>query len=269
MTDQVQTQDPVNEFGSKVDGQPANQVPMNEAGQQATLDAILAAVRGKAVDTPVNEGATAVTADEKVDDPLDTPAEFETGNKALDIAVASFIRSTGATDADIERAVRNALDYGDAKLVDRQYLTERFGDNAADAIALAEAVVEQQGIEKQRTVQAVYDLAGDKDKWDAALAVYKQHAPAGLQKALGLLFNSGDAASIKEAACLVLEYAKGSGVMPVTGQRQVAGSGTASEGLSAQEFQAAMSKLNQNSRTYVQDYERLMNMRRIGKQLGK
>jgi hypothetical protein len=269
MTDQVQTQDQVNEFGQKIDGQPNNQVPLNEGGQQATLDAILAAVRGKAVDTPA-EAATDPTPAAKTDDPLDTPAEFETGNKALDIAVSSFIRSTGATDADIERAVRNALDYGDAKLVDRQYLTERFGERAADAIALAEAVVEQQGIEKQRTVQAVYDLAGDKDKWDAALSVYKQHAPAGLQKALGLMFNSGDAASIKEAAGLVLEYAKGSGVMPVTGQRQVAGGGTAaSEGLSAQEFQAAMSKLNQGSRTYVQDYERLMNMRRIGKQLGK
>ena len=184
--------------------------------------------------------------------------------------MSSFVKSTGATDADIERACQNALAYGDPNLIDRAFLTERFKDRADDAIAIVEAVIEQHGIEKQRTVDAVYGLAGSKENWDAALSAYKQHAPAGLQKALGLMFNSGNAADVKEAAGLVLEYAKGSGT--ACGSLTLATldhNAAASEGLSASEFQAAMSKLNTNSRTYHADYDRLMNMRRIGKQLGK
>lgn len=269
-----QTQDPVNEFGSKVDGQPGVDIQLNETGAgQGTLEQILAAIRGKDIDAaPATKPATveeAALPTEKPDALPGSEGKFETGNKALDVAVSSFMRSTGASDTDIQRAVQNALEYGDPRLIDKAFIAERFKDRADDAIALAEAVVEQHGIEKQRTVDAVYELAGNKESWDAALATYKQHAPAGLQKALGLMFNSGDAADVKEAAKLVLEYAKGSGVVPVTGQRQVAGGGTAAaSGLSAADFQAAMSKLNPSSRTYNQDYERLMNMRRIGKQLG-
>lgn len=274
-----QTQDPVNEFGSKVDRQPGNAIPLNETGPaQGTLDQILAAIRGKDIDAaPAAKDPTAVAArdDTEADaKPAALPGteegKFETGNKALDVAVNSFMRSTGASDADIERACKNALAYGDPALIDKAFLAERFKDRADDAIALAEAVIEQAAVEKERTVNAVYELAGSKESWDSALAAYKQHAPAGLQKALGIMFNSGDAASVKEAAGLVLEFAKGSGVLTVTGQRQVAGGGAAaSEGLSASEFQAAMSKLNPNARSYHQDYERLMGMRRIGKQLGK
>lgn len=269
-----QTQDSVNEFGTKVASQ-GGEIPLNEAGPaQGTLEQILAAIRGKDVDAAPN------VVPPKVETPAEDPTKvealpgaddkFETGNKALDVAVSAFVRSTGATDADIQRACQNALDYGDPRLIDKVFLQERFKDRADDAIALAEAVIEQHGIEKQRTVSAVYDLAGSKENWDAALAVYKQHAPAGLQKALGMMFSSGEAASVKEAAALVLEYAKGSGVMTQGGQRQVAGGGpAASEGLSASEFQAAMSKLNPNSRTYHADYSRLMDMRRMGKSLGK
>lgn len=275
-----QTQDQVNEFGSKISPNADANVALNENGpDQGTLAQILAAIRGKDVETqpakvPATEDKGNLGVDDADEKPLPTADDedfkFETGNKALDVAVSSFLRSTGASDADIERACKSALEYGDPKLIDRAFIAEKFGDRAADAVALAEAVIEQAGVEKQRTVQAVYDLAGSKEQWDTALGVYKQHAPAGLQKALGIMFSSGDAASVKEAAGLVLEFAKGSGVLPVgAGQRQVAGGGTAaSEGLSAQEFKAALSKLNPNARTYHQDYERLLNMRRVGKQLG-
>jgi hypothetical protein len=270
MTDTVTNSGQViNEFGSKVDAAPAPD-GLNDQGKVTTLDDILAAVRGgKVVDKaadPVVEDAP----DDKTDPVKDATGEFNTGNKALDIAVGTFARSTGATDADFQRACQNALDYNDPALIDKAFLTERFKDRAEDALALAQAVIEQAGIEKQRLVDSVYALAGDEGKWKEALGVYKQHAPAGLQKALSMMFNSGDAASVKEAAQLVVDFAKGSGVLPATGGRLTAGSGFAdSAGLSATEFQAAVGKLNQSSRTYVADYNKLIEMRRIGKQLNK
>lgn len=270
MTDTTTAQT-VNEFGSKVD-QGAVDTGLNAQGKETTLDDILAAIRGKDIQKPADPVADAVAAGtpDPKDPVADVPGEFNTGNKALDVAVSTFVRSTGCTDADMQRACQNAIAYGDPALIDKEFIKERFKERAADAIAIAEAVIEQAGIEKQRQIDAVYALAGDEDKWKQALSVYKQHAPAGLQKALAMMFDSGDAASIKEAAQMVVDFAKGSGVIPMAPGRFTAGSGPAdSAGLSAAEFQAAMSKLNQSSRTYNADYNKLIEMRRIGKQLNK
>lgn len=270
MTDTTNPAQVVNEFGSKVDAVHAGD-GLNEQGKVTTLDDILAAVRGgktpeKAPDPVVDAAAGA----DKVDPVVDKAGDFNTGNKALDIAVSTFARSTGASSDDFQRACQNALDYGDADLIDKAFIKERFKDRADDALAIAEAVVEQVGIDKQRLISDVYTLAGDEAKWKESLGVYKQHAPAGLQKALSMMFNSGDPASVKEAAQLVVDFAKGSGVMPAAPGRFTAGSGFAdASGLSATEFQAAVGKLNQSSRTYSADYNKLIEMRRIGKQLNK
>lgn len=265
----------VNEFGSTViSGMPAD--TLNQQGESPTLADILAAVQKKHP-VPVETEAVPPIANAQVPaeaetDPL-KPAvsdEINTGNKALDVAVSSFIRSTGASDTDLQRAIKGAMEYGDPNLIDDAFLAERFKDRAGEARQIAEAVLEQSGIERQRVVDSVYSVAGDKGKWDASLAVYKQHAAPGLQKAIQLMFDSGDAASIKEAASLVVDYAKNSGVIPAIGERVTANSGVAeAAGLSAAELQAATGKLNQSSRTYRADYAKLIELRRIGRSLGK
>jgi hypothetical protein len=272
LTPNVQT----NEFGSTpVAGLP--DAGLNKQGQEPTLADILAAVQAKhpvpvAGDPAVPSAPNAQTPAESSTDPL-KPAvgdEINTGNKALDVAVSSFIRSTGATDADIQRATKNALEYSDAALIDEAFLKERFKDRWEEAKQIAEAVVEQSGIERQRLVDSVYATAGDKAAWDASLAVYKQHAQPGLQKAIQMMFDSGDAASIKEAAALVVDFAKNSGVIPSVAGRVVAGAGQVdSQGLSLGEFQSAMQKLNPSSRSYRADYNKLIELRRVGKSLGK
>lgn len=263
----------VNEFGSThVAGMPAPD--LNQQGKEPTLADILAAISAKdQVTTPAVPPAPNVqTPAEAVTDPLKPVAtdEINTGNKALDVAVSSFIRSTGASDADLQRATKNALEYNDPKLIDDEFLKERFKDRWEEAKQIAEAVLEQSGIERQRLVDSVYATAGDKAQWDASLAVYKQHAQPGLQKAIQMMFDSGDAASVKEAAALVVDFAKNSGVIPSVNGRVVAGVGSAdAAGLSAADMKAAMNKLNPSSRTYTQDYTKLIELRRIGKSLGK
>lgn len=274
MSDALTQNAQTNEFGTVLQtvGLPA--VDLNKQGQEPTLADILAAVQAKhPVPTAADPAVpTAQTPAEPAADPLKAAAseDINTGNKALDVAVSSFIRSTGATDTDLQRATKNALEYGDAALIDEEFLKERFKDRWEEAKQIAEAVVEQAGIERQKLVDAVYSTAGDKDQWDASLAVYKQHAQPGLQKAIQMMFDSGDAASVKEAAALVVDFAKNSGVIPSVGGRVVAGSGTAdTAGLSAKDFQSAIGKLNSSSRTYHQDYNKLIEMRRVGRSLGK
>lgn len=275
MSFDVQPAGTVNEFGTVV--QPGEEIP---GGQKTTtLDDILAAVRG--IQTPP-EARTDVVVKEgilpteekpalpKSTDPLVT-ADIDTGSKALDIAVRSFMNSTQATQADIERATAKAIEYGDAGLIDKAFLAERFGDRAGEAVAIAEAVLEQAAVKRDALVQSVYSAAGGKEGWDSALQLYKDHAPKGLQKAIQVMFDSGDNDTVNEAAKLVVEFANNSGlVVQGAGSRQVAGSGSMdSQGLSAAQLQAAMKQLNPGSRTYTKDYERLIELRRIGKQLGK
>lgn len=264
----TQVQATVNEFGTVV--QPGT-APVEAGAKVTTLDDILAAVRGTQV-PEVKQEATppAAVTEQKQGDPLDL-ASIDTGSKALDIAVRSFVTSTNATQADIERATAKAIEYGDAGLIDKAFIAERFGDRAAEAVSIAEAVVEQAATQREALVQSVYATAGGKEGWDKSLALYKEHAPAGLQKALQLMFDSGDSSTVNEAAKLVVEFANNSGlVVKGAGSRQVAGAGSQeSQGLTAQQFQQAMGKLNQSSRTYRDDYARLIELRRIGKQLGK
>lgn len=263
---------PVNEFGTTaVQGLPSPE--LNQQGKEPTLAEILEAIQKK---HPAPDGAPAVppapnaqTPAESTD-PLKPSDQINTGNKALDVAVGSFIRSTGASDGDLERATKLALEYGDTSMIDEAFLKERFKDRWEEAKQIAEAVVEQTGVERQKLVDAVYATAGNKESWDASLAVYKQHAQPGLQKAIQMMFDSGDAVSVKEAAALVVDFAKNSGVLPAVSGRVTAGAGTAdASGLSAADFQAAIGKLNQSSRSYTQDYKQLIEMRRIGKSLGK
>lgn len=276
MSDALTQNAQTNEFGTVLQtvGLPA--VDLNKQGQEPTLADILAAVQAKhpvptVADQAIPPAPNAQTPAEPADLLKAAASEdINTGNKALDVAVSSFIRSTGATDTDLQRATKNALEYGDAALIDEEFLKERFKDRWEEAKQIAEAVVEQTGIERQKLVDAVYSTAGDKAQWDASLAVYKQHAQPGLQKAIQMMFDSGDAASVKEAAALVVDFAKNSGVIPSVGGRVVAGSGTADAGgLSAKDFQSAIGKLNSSSRTYRQDYNKLIEMRRVGRSLGK
>jgi hypothetical protein len=263
-----------NEFGTvPVQGLPSAE--LNQQGKEPTLAEILDAIQKKhpaptVADPAVPTAPNVQTPAEAATDPLKADDKINTGNKALDVAVSSFIRSTGASDSDLERATKNALEYGDAALIDDAFLKERFKDRWEEAKQIAEAVVEQTGVERQKLVDAVYATAGDKAKWDASLAVYKQHAQPGLQKAIQMMFDSGDAVSVKEAAALVVDFAKNSGVIPSATGRVVAGTGPADAGgLSLSDFQSAMRQLNPSARSYNQDYSKLIELRRIGKQLGK
>lgn len=250
--------------------------PVEPQGNQV-LDQILAAIRegnskdaGDLIDSAAKPKVEPVAPTPV--DPVSTDGAYKpTGNAVLDVAVETFIAMTGATESDINRALQYAVEAGgDARLIDKAFLKERFGDNAERAQKLAEAVLQQNQTQAAGILQAVYDTAGGEDNFKTAAELFRTNAKPGMVKVVKQMLDSGDADTVKEAASLIVEFGKQSGALVKPGQRQVATSGfNAAAGISAEEFTQARQKLDQYSRTYHQDYARLMDLRRIGKQLGK
>lgn len=252
---------------TKVSGVP--DVPVQT--KAPTLDDILKAVQARNEDKPAEKPAPTDAPAPVEDKDKPAPASVKpTGNKALDIAVQSFIKVAGATEDDISRALEQAYAAGDARLIDRAFLKERFGENSDQAIALAEAVMEYEIDAGQKLLAEVHALGGGEEQFSKAVALFKEHAPQGMQNVIRQMLDSNDADTVKEAASLIVEYGKSSGGLVKGAQRRIGDAGIAeSQGLTYEQFTEARRKLNPMSRTHKQDLARLMELRRIGKQLGK
>lgn len=174
-------------------------------------------------------------------------------------------------EMDIQRAVGNALIYGDPNLVDLAYIKEVAGAKAEDATALAKAFVESCVVAAERAVANVIDTAGGKANWQAATAAFNKLAPAHMKTVVKTLMNSGDPESIKHATSTVVEFAKQSGAMPQPGALVKSGAAApaTSSALSKEEFQAELRKLNPTSRNFNEARNELFQRRQLGKKLGK
>ncbi len=199
------------------------------------------------------------------------PEVRPTGNKALDIAVSAFVSATGTTEEDISKAMEAAYEAGDVKYIDREYLKTRFGDKAEQAIALAEAVFEADIKAQQDLLDSVYTAAGGKEQFDACVAVFRDHAKPAMVAVVRKMLDSGDPAAVRDAASLISEFGKQSGAfVEREGSRQIAAAGVVPEqGLSADEFRTARQQLNPMARSYRADMDKLIELRRLGKTLGK
>lgn len=251
-----------------------------DIAQGSKLDQILELVRqgkgaeaGKVVDAAAEERAAAKdpAKPEEGAEKGDTPELRQTGNKALDIAVSAFVSATGTTEEDISKAMEAAYEAGDVKYIDKEYLKTRFGDKADQAIALAEAVFEADNKAQQDLLDSVYSTAGGKEQFDACSALFREHAKPGMRAVVKSMLDSGNPDAVREAASLIAEFGKQSGALvEKDGTRQIASAGVVpGQGLSAQEFHAARQQLNPMSRSHSADLEKLIALRRLGKQLGK
>ena len=246
--------------------------------QGSKLDQILELVRqgkgaeaGKVVDAAAEERAAGKEPPKPEEGKPDEPELRPTGNKALDIAVSAFVSATGTSEEDISKAMEAAYEAGDAKYIDKEFLKSRFGDKADQAIALAEAVFEADSQAQKDLLDSVYSTAGGKEQFDACSALFREHAKPAMRAVVKNMLDSGDPEAVREAASLIAEFGKQSGAMvEKDGSRQIAAAGVVpGQGLSAQDFQAARQQLNPMSRSYRDDLAKLIDMRRLGKQLGK
>lgn len=200
--------------------------------------------------------------------------DVNTGNKALDVAISTFASVTGATQADFDRAVANAIEYDNPSLIDKAFIKERFGKHADQALALAEAAVAENVQYTQRIKTEVHTLAGSEQQWNNAVSVFNSSATETIKQAVKALMDQGN---IKGGAELLLQTVQGSGLLPNVNPSLNGGSaaGGVAGALTSAQFQQELSALRKEAgnRSFetgplAQKYNQLITRRQAGKQLG-
>lgn len=209
----------------------------------------------------------------------EVPGKPETGPlndlNAYDIA-DPVIRSmalalqTGVKGLDVDRALGVALERGDPSLIDRAYLVEKFGADAQHRITLAEGIIAAVNAKATEAASAVYALAGGKESWRACSAAFNNGAPQALKAVVVNMLNSGDTGQVSAASQLVVEFAKGQGIVPNSNPLVSAGATVpAGQALSKAQFQAELFKLDKDSADFAEQQSALFARRALGRKLGK
>jgi hypothetical protein len=177
--------------------------------------------------------------------------------------------AASGTGIDLDRAIGKALVYGDAALIDTAYLTEKGGAQAANLALMAKAIVGRVVDQAAAGEQAAFAAAGGKAQWQAAAGVFDQKAPAHTKLVVKSMLDSGNPELIAAASKTIVEFASGSGFVPVAPHLQAPTSGGGGvQALDKNGFQAELRKLNPNSPSFTQDRETLFVRRHMGKKLG-
>lgn len=184
-------------------------------------------------------------------------------------STASILLAT-APDLDLDRALANALKFGQPDLIDVAYLKEKGGANADNLITIAKSLVTQVANAADANEKAVYALAGGQAGWDTAVAAFNQFADPAQRKMIADLMDSGKKQFVEYAAQTVVAFSKQTGAIPFTGQQVQTGQASvaASQGLSKAQFQAELAKLNRNAPDYAEQSNALLGRRQLGKQIG-
>lgn len=176
-----------------------------------------------------------------------------------------------APEVDLARAVGNAIDRGDATLVDEAYLRDKGGANAEKLIAIAKGLINHINTAVTTVVTDVHRMAGGEQQFNNAVAVFNDKAPKYLREFVAQSFDSHNPDRIRSATESILEFVKGQGVIPVAPQGHVrAGGGTPDTaiGLSRDAYIAERAKLNRNDRDFADKERELTARRQIGKNQG-
>lgn len=183
-------------------------------------------------------------------------------------SMAQAFKALG-TGLDFDRVFSKALSTGNSEMLDIAYLREKAGANAEGLIGLAQSIVRVVEQKAAENTGEVHKLAGGEANWNAAAAAFNKAAPQAFKLAVAQMFDSGKTASIKAAAELVVQFAKGQGFVPTPATLlNSTAAGTTGQGLSKEDFQAELRKLNPNDRNYIANRESLFARRRIGTQIG-
>lgn len=174
-------------------------------------------------------------------------------------------------DIDLNRVLGNALALGNPALVDTAYLAEKGGSNAAQLAEIARGIVLAVNAKGAEITNEVYASVGGEANWGACVSAFNQTAPQELRVTISQMLDSKNPEFIRAGAKIVAEFGKTSGHVPQqTGNllsvRNVAAG--AAQGLSKQQFQAELIKLNQNSAGYEEARGDLYMRRTLGKRSG-
>lgn len=182
-------------------------------------------------------------------------------------SMATMFKSS-VPDMDLDRALANAISYGDPNLIDIAYITDKAGQNAPHLINLAAGIVNTINAQSEAMEQSVYQEVGGRQVWDASVAVFNRSASPEIKATVATMLDSGKANLIKAGAKMVAEFGKSSGMIPKDGFRfDPVSAPYATQGLNKTQFQQEILKLDSNDPDYGDKYNALIQRRAVGKRL--
>lgn len=246
----------------------ANAGPAPTTGfTQADIDAAVAAALAGKAPAPAPAPAAPVALSPAA--AISTPQELSTATDPVLTSMTALL-TTSAVGLDLTRAIGNALTHGNAALIDKAYIAEKGGAQAAHLIAIAEGIVARVEAQATEGAAAVHSIAGGEQNWNTAAALFNATAPAHQKLVIKQLLDSGNRESINAAAQTVIDFATASGKLPQAPGLIQAGAagGGAAQGLSKLDFQAELRKLNAQAPGFEQARADLFTRRSLGKQIG-
>ncbi len=254
-------QDPQNGLGNMAPPQQPQQPPQPVAQpqpQQAapavdpTLLALLAGLtQGNQAPAAAAPAPTAPTA----------PAPQAPG---LEGALRGMLAASGV---DADRALKNALEYGNADLIDFNHIREKGGANAAQLEAVARGLVEQSIASERAQLSTIHARAGGEANFNAAAQAFNQSANPQLKMIVKALTDSGNDEQVLAGIDLMLQFSKGATVTPA-GLVQAGSGATIAAGLSREDFQGELQKLDRSDYHYETKRQELFARRAFGKSQG-
>ena len=180
------------------------------------------------------------------------------------------VLQTAGKDLDLDRVLGKALAFGDPALVDLAYLRDAGGPQAAQLAEIAKGIVQAVNAKADAVVSEVYASVGGEGVWHSSVAAFNQSAPHELKVTVSQMLDSTNENFIKAGAKIVAEFGRHSGRIPQQGAPLLnsASAGVQGQGLTREQFQAELRKIDSNSPGFEQAREALFARRALGKRSG-
>ena len=247
---------------------PQNQQPADLSNVVALLQAALAGQQAPAQQAPVQQPA----ADAVRPNWMQSSANEFDVNQINDPIIKSMatVLQTAGKDLDLDRVLGKALSFGDPALVDVAYLRDAGGPQAAQLAEIAKGIVQAVNAKAEAVTNEVYASVGGEAVWHSSVAAFNQSAPHELKVTVAQMLDSTNENFIKAGAKIVAEFGRNSGLIPQQGTPLLnsAPAGVQGHGLTREQFQAELRKIDQNAPGFEQAREALFARRALGKRSG-
>ena len=250
--------------------QPAPQVhqPADLTNVVAMLQAALAGQQAPAQQAPAQQPA----ADAVRPNWMQSSANEFDVNQINDPIIKSMatVLQTAGKDLDLDRVLGKALSFGDPALVDVAYLRDAGGPQAAQLAEIAKGIVQAVNAKAEAVTNEVYNSVGGEAVWHSSVAAFNQSAPHELKVTVAQMLDSTNENFIKAGAKIVAEFGRSSGLIPQQGAPLLnsASAGVQGQGLTREQFQSELRKIDQTSPGFEQAREALFARRALGKRSG-
>ena len=247
---------------------PQGQQPADLTNVVALLQAALAGQQAPAQQAPAQQPAVDAVRPNWMQSSAN---EFDV-NQINDPIIKSMatVLQTAGKDLDLDRVLGKALSFGDPALVDVAYLRDAGGPQAAQLAEIAKGIVQAVNAKAEAVTSEVYSSVGGEAVWHSSVAAFNQSAPHELKVTVAQMLDSTNENFIKAGAKIVAEFGRNSGLIPQQGAPLLnsASAGVQGQGLTREQFQAELRKIDSNSPGFEQAREALFVRRALGKRSG-